>query len=528
MNFTRRSGAVVAVAAVLCLPLVSCGDNSRPESKRAVAAPAGLEKFYNQTPDWGSCASYSSPDEQLAPDLQCARISVPIDYAKPDGPTAKIALSRAKASGTEAGTKIGSLLFNPGGPGVSGLWQASSATGTPVSARFDRIGFDPRGVGASQPAIRCLSPKEADADRADPDIDMSPAGIAEIEQEHRDYAAKCVQNTRDGKALLEHVGTREVVQDMDVIRGVLGDDKLNYVGYSYGTRLGWAYAEKFPDKVRAMVLDGAVGPDQDQVQEALGQSEGFQKVFEAFAVSCAQKPDCPLGQDPELASDVFRKLVTPLQQHPVPTPKDKRGLSYGDAMTGVQQAMYAPSLWGLLTVGLRGLHDGNGDALLLLADQYDGRAQNGSYSNTTPAFRAISCVDGPPLTDRAVVDKLDVDTRKLAPFTDDGHGTGHAPLDLCAFWPVPSTSAPHTLSAESLRSRGLPKLVVVSTTDDPATPYQNGVRLADQLGAALITFRGDQHTVVFGSGINCVDEAVISYLVDLTAPEPRLSCTEKN
>lgn len=496
------------------MPLAACG--TRHETTVPTTDP--LAKFYSQQLNWGSCAGFASPDDELSGDLQCTRLTVPIDYTKPTGPTAQIAMSRAKASGT----KIGSLLINPGGPGASGLGMASTATGGPISAQFDRIGFDPRGIGASTPLIGCLKPAEADAQRQQPDWDNSPAGVTRQVQEHKDYAAKCKQRTPDD--FLEHVGTREVAHDMDVMRAALGDAKLNYLGYSYGTRIGWTYAETFPGKVRAMVLDGAVDPNQDPVQESLGQSAGFQKVFEAFAANCAQKPDCPLGSDPSQASDVFRKLTVPLEDHSVPT-KDPRGLSYGDAITGVQQALYSPDLWPPLIKGLRELRDGHGDTLLKLADAYDGRRGDGTYDNIQDAFNSVRCVDDPPIGDQATVDNLDVKARQAAPFLDDGKGTGHAPLDLCSYWPVKPTAGPHKLDPAALKAKGLPKLVVVSTTDDPATPYQQGVDLANQLGASLITYKGNQHTVTFSSGVKCVDEAVIDYFVDLTAPQAGLTCS---
>ena len=318
--------------------------------------------------------------------------------------------------------------------------------------------------------------------------------------------------------LLGHVGTREVIQDMDVMRAVLGDPKLSYLGYSYGTRLGSAYAEKFPQNVRALVLDGAVDSSQDPVQESLRQAAGFQGVFTAYATDCAKNADCPLGTDPAQAVARFRELVGPLEQTPAPT-ADPRGLSYNDAITGVQQALYSDELWEILTQGLSELRGGNGDTLLQLADMYDGRRQDGTYANTQDAFNAIRCVDDPRITDPAVTGRQDSEYRKAAPFLDDGKGTGAAPLELCAAWPVPNTSTPHRISAP-----GLPPTVVVSTTDDPATPYQAGVDLAAQLGADLITFRGNRHTAALVAGDRCLDDAVINYLVDLATPAPGLTC----
>ncbi|MFE3545705.1 alpha/beta hydrolase [Nocardia sp. NPDC059177] len=509
-----QRGRLVVLLGAICAVIVSgcSATESAAPSTPLPPAPAGLDRFYQQQIDWGSCAEYGGPDDRLPPNAECARITVPVDYANPDGATAQIALSRIPAGGE----KLGSLLMNPGGPGVSGLSMIGIGTRTPLAERFDRVGFDPRGVGSSLPAIVCLTPQQADSERAEPPLDNDPAGIAAAEADNREYADRCAERT--GADLLAHVGTREVIQDMDVIRAVLGDAKLSYLGYSYGTRLGSAYAEKFPQNVRAMVLDGAVDSSQDPVQESLRQAAGFQGVFDAYSADCAQHAECPLGTDPAQAVARFRELVDPLATTPAGT-ADPRGLSYGDAITGVQQALYTDDLWNVLTQGLTELRAGQGDTLLQLADLYDGRREDGTYANTQDAFNAIRCVDDPRVTDPAVVGRQDTEYRKAAPFLDDGKGTGAAPLELCASWPVPNTSTPHRISAP-----GLPATVVVSTTDDPATPYQAGVDLAAQLGADLITFRGNRHTAALVAGDTCLDDAVIDYLVELAAPAEGLTC----
>ncbi|MCZ4556866.1 alpha/beta hydrolase [Rhodococcus maanshanensis] len=524
MPILRRVPVVLAVGALVVAMAAGCGSVVDGAAKGeaagrtagafapgAGAVPAGLEEFYTQTPQWESCEGYSTDGMPLASSLECAEITVPVDYADPTGDTAKIAISRSQATGP----KIGSVLVNPGGPGASGLAMATDGGGTALGDRFDVIGFDPRGIGASTPQVRCLTPPETDAQRADPGVDMSPEGIARTEAKNADYARKCAERT--GAEFLEHVGTREVVRDMDVIRSVLGDEKLSYLGYSYGTRLGSSYAETFPANVRAMVLDGALDPNQDQVQEVVLQAAGFQKAFDAFAADCAQSDDCPLGTDPARFSARFKELVDPLVDKPADT-TDPRGLGYRDAITGVQQALYSQNLWGMLRGGLSSLADGHGDTLLQLADTYEGRQEDGSYSNIEDVFNAVRCVDDPPVTDRAEAGAADTEFRRAAPFLDDGRGTGNAPLDTCAFWPVPSSGSPHTIDAP-----GLPHLVVISTTEDPATPYQAGVELAKQLGASLITYRGTQHTVAM-SGVSCVDDPVVEYLTELTEPQPDLTC----
>ncbi len=490
-------------------------DPGRAEPAEPVATgpvPEGLDEFYAQKLEWEDCGPYETETESELDDaLECARVSVPLDYANPDGETAEIAVSRMRASGAP----LGSLLINPGGPGASGLAMAGIAQNTEIGERFDVVGFDPRGVGASTPQVRCLTDAEIDADRTEDDVDRTPEGVARAEERNRDYADTCAE--RAGVDLLAHVGTREVVRDMDVIRSVLGDEELNYLGFSYGTRLGSTYAETFPANVRAMVLDGALDPEQDPVEEVIAQAAGFQVAFDAFVADCVTSAECPLGTDPAQAVARFRALVDPLIGNPAAT-TDPRGLSYRDAITGVQQGLYTQNLWGPLRGGLSSLADGTGDSLLMLADLYEGRADDGTYSNLGDAFTAIRCMDDPPVTDPAVAGESDMRYRQAAPFLDDGRGTGLAPRDVCAFWPAPATGEPHTISAP-----GVPPIVVVSTTEDPATPYQAGVDLAAQLGGSLVTYRGNQHTVVL-DGVGCVDDAITDYLVDLTVPADGLTC----
>jgi pimeloyl-ACP methyl ester carboxylesterase len=462
---------------------------------------------------WGPCR-LGEDVGKLPRGAQCGTLTVPVDYAKPDGETASISLIRFPANGS----KIGSLVINPGGPGESGIGAAADLLDSlppEVRERFDLVGFDPRGVGSSTPAVRCNTDAENDADRADPQVDYSPAGVAHIEDTEKQFVARCVDKV--GKNFLANVGTVNVAKDLDQLRAALGDAKLTYLGYSYGTRIGAAYAEAFPDKVRAMILDGAVDPMADPIQSNIAQATAFQEAFDDYAADCAKSPKCPLGTDPAKAVDVYKNLVDPLVTKPAHT-DDPRGLGYSDAVIGTIIALYSPGIWKHLTEGLTDLAAGHGDTLLMLADAYMDRDDNGHYTNANDALIAINCVDEPPITDRAKVIEEDRRTREVAPFLSYGAFTGDAPLDTCAFWPVPPTSSPHQVSAP-----GLPPTLVVSTTGDPATPYQAGVDLAKQLGGGLLTFDGTQHTVVF-EGEACVDKYAAAYLIDLTLPPPNAKC----
>jgi hypothetical protein len=258
-----------------------------------------------------------------------------------------------------------------------------------------------------------------------------------------------------------------------------------------------------------MVLDGALDPNQSLVDRSVAQAAGFQRAFNAFAAWCAARPRCPLGDDPKQATAAFKKLALPTIDTAIPLP-DGREMSYNDVMTGTLQALYSQQLWDPLRLGLIELGNGQGRVLELLADLYEGRQDDGTYQYTLDAFTAIGCVDDKPVTDRAEVLEADKRARQVAPFRDDGHGP-NAARDPCAFWPVPFTSAPHEPHVT-----GLPPVLVVSVTGDPATPYQAGVNLAKALGARLLTVQGTQHTVAL-QGTPCVDEIVGRYLIDPAA-----------
>lgn len=474
-----------------------------------------------QPVSWTPCRSSNGATEILGGAL-CGKLAVPIDYGRHSGgDVAALAMIRFPATGN----KVGSLVINPGGPGESGIEAALGVFQTlpkRIHERFDLVGFDPRGVGASRPAIWCNSDADNDGLRSEPSVDYMQAGVAHIEDETKQFVGRCV--AKMGKNFLENVGTTNVAKDLDLIRVALGDDKLTYLGYSYGTRIGAAYAEAFPQNVRAMILDGAVDPNADPIEADLRQAKGFQDAFNDYAGNCAKAPRCPLGTNPADAVEVYHSLIDPLVDSNNPMvgkpahTNDPRGLSYSDAIVGTIMALYSPTLWHHLTDGLSELAGGRGDTMLALADMYMRRDPHGHYSNATDARVAINCVDQPPITDRTRIIDEDRRSREVAPFMSYGKFTGHAPLGTCAFWPVPPTSKPHIVTAP-----GLVPTVVVSTTHDPATPYKAGVDLANQLRGSLLTFDGTQHTVVF-QGDNCVDDYVTAYLLGGTTPPSGAKC----
>jgi pimeloyl-ACP methyl ester carboxylesterase len=499
-----KIGVLVTTAALL---LAGC--SNVVDGRAVISAPRPGTPI-----QWGPCEASASDKTRLPAGAECGMLSVPVDYSKPDGDVAQIAMIRFKATGQ----KTGSLVVNPGGPGESGVEAAASMVSTlpqSLRERFDLVGFDPRGVANSSPAAWCNSDADNDRLRADPTVDYTPEGVAHLENENKKFVQRCVDKM--GKDFLANLGTANVAKDLDAIRASLGDEKLTYLGYSYGSRIGALYAEDYPDKVRAMILDGAVDPNADQIEEEIRQAAAFQKAFDNFAADCAASPECPLGTDPAKAVDVYKSLVDPLVEQPAKT-RDPRGLSYNDAIVGTILPLYSPSLWRHLTQALSELKEGTGDTMLAMADLYMGRDENGHYNNSTDVRVAVNCVDKPHITDRAKIVEEDRRTREAAPFLSYGEFTGHAPLDTCAFWPVPATGDQHEINVT-----GLPPILVVSTTNDPATPYQAGVELAKQLGGTLLTFDGTQHTVVF-QGNKCVDDIAARYLVDVTVPPPDTRC----
>ena len=510
-------------------------------AQSSAAVPAGLETFYSQQLSWGPCANYAESADQKerykSASLQCARLTVPLSYDDPTGPTVTVGVLRRVA--TDPSGRIGSAVFDPGGPGVSGMdtvatlnvtsekptdaEKVTNASVAELNQRFDLVGLDPRGVGASRPAVGCQTDAEWDAFRATAWRTRSQAEVDAANAALKSIAEKCVSRTGadegiDGKTFLANIGTRDVAKDLDVLRAALGDNQLTYVGFSYGTSIGTVYAEQFGQNVRALVLDGAVDPNQDAIASSLGQAMGFQHAFDEFAAWCVKQSDCVLGTDADAATQAYQSLVRPLLDTPLAL-KDGRVLSFSDANTGVIQALYVEDLWPTLSIALQKLSEGDGSVVMFLADYYFERDETGHYSPALQAFNAVRCVDGPAITDPAVVTKFNADYAAAAPFQASGDPPG-AVNDICAYWPVPPTMQPHVANAP-----GLPQVLVISTTGDPATPYQQGVDLAKDLNAVLLTVEGTSHTAYLGAGNSCVDDIVNTYLITLELPAEGTTCS---
>ncbi|MFG3099582.1 alpha/beta hydrolase [Streptomyces sp. NPDC048182] len=475
------------------------------------ATPAALAPYYGQRLRWRDCG---------APGFQCATMKAPLDYAKPDTGDIRLAVARKKATGP--GKRIGSLLVNPGGPGGSavGYLQQYAGIGYPaeVRARYDMVAVDPRGVARSEP-VECLDGREMDAYTQ---TDTTPDDAGEQDElvgAYKKFAEGCGANA---PKLLRHVSTVEAARDMDVLRAILGDSRLNYVGASYGTFLGATYAGLFPKRAGRLVLDGAMDPALPARRLNLEQTAGFETAFQSFAKDCARRTDCPLGAKgtpPATIGKNLKSFFTRLDSRPVPTgDADGRKLTESLATTGVIAAMYDEGAWQQLRESLASaMKEKDGAGLLILSDSYYEREADGGYSNLMSANAAVNCLDLPAAfsTPDEVREALP-SFEKASPVF--GEGLAWSSLN-CTYWPVAPTGEPHRIEAA-----GAAPVVVVGTTRDPATPYPWAKALAAQLSSGhLLTYDGDGHTA-YGRGSACIDTAINTYLLRGTPPKNGKRC----
>jgi pimeloyl-ACP methyl ester carboxylesterase len=478
---------------------------SSPSSRvRFGKGPAGhgLGRFYRQHVTWRPCGGGD----------QCATIWVPLDYAKPDGPAITLAAKRQPAG--DPAHRQGSLFINPGGPGESGI-DYVSYVGFPASVTnvYDIVGFDPRGVGKSTP-VDCLSDSELDQFlAADPTPD-NPAEVARFQRLWAHYARGCQQ--RSG-ALLPHVSTVEAARDLDILRAVVHDGKLNYFGASYGTYLGATYAGLFPTHVRRMVLDGAVDPLAGARTTSINQAAGFETALTAYLHYCVEQGSCPLGSSVDAARSRLIGFFKQVDKFPLPTTSGRR-LTEGLALTGVILPLYSRDFWRYETIALQqAIASGRGDTLLALADTYAARTPDGSYKNNSmEVFSAVMCLDHP---EHETLAQIERDRRQfVARSPTFGPSQMWSPYG-CSHWPVKATE-PHP----SYAAKGAPPIIVIGTTRDPATPYEQAVRLSHDLSSGvLLTRDGDGHTA-YASGNTCIDDTVNAYFVNGRVPPDGRRC----
>ncbi|MEU2538871.1 alpha/beta hydrolase [Streptomyces iakyrus] len=455
---------------------------------------------------WGRCKATA---EGPAPssDWQCATLKVPLDWSEPDGETIGLGLIRAKARG---GDRVGSLLFNFGGPGASGVSMMPSYAPTVSSLRerYDLVSWDPRGVGASE-GVRCRGDKEIQAAES---VDVSPDTPAEEKayfEDAADFGEGCRKNA--GK-LMAHVSTADSARDMDRIREVLGDPRMNYFGISYGTELGGTYAHLFPKKVGRMTLDAVVDPGADTVGHAQNQARGFQRALNGYLAST--------GQDPEEGTRKIADLLRRIDARPLPGGTPGRKLTQTLAVTGIILPLYSRDSWPTLTSALGAAERGDGSELLALADRYNERDPSGRYGTTTHSQRVISCLDDRQRPTTAETKRLLPRFEKISPVF--GTFLGWDTAGWCHDWPVPGQHDTPEVSAP-----GAAPVLVVGNTGDPATPYEGARRMADELGkgvGVMLTWRGEGHGA-YGSGSDCVDSTVNAYLLDGTVPKDGKVCS---
>ncbi|HLL32783.1 MAG TPA: alpha/beta hydrolase [Streptomyces sp.] len=521
-----RTGAVLLAAAALVLSACSTGSSTSSVGSAARAAQAGeaaltalpratpsaLASYYGQKLSWRACG---------APGFECATLRAPLDYADPGKDDVRLAVARKKATGP--GERLGSLLVNPGGPGGSaiGYLQMYAGIGYPaqVRARYDMVAVDPRGVARSEP-VECLDGPDMDTytqTDVTPDDQRETDGLVDA---YEKFAEGC---GADAPELLRHVSTVEAARDMDILREVLGDERLTYVGASYGTFLGATYAGLFPQRVGRLVLDGAMDPSLPARRMNLDQTAGFETAFQAFAKDCVRQTDCPLGgpgTSPRQAGKNLKAFFDKLDARPIPAgDADGRRLGESLATTGVIAAMYDESAWPQLREALASaMKENDGAGLLVLSDSYYERDGDGAYSNLMFANAAVNCLDLPPSFDGPD------DVRKALPAFEKaspvfGESLAWAALN-CAYWPVAPTGEPHRIEA-----KGAKPIIVVGTTRDPATPYRWAESLAGQLSSGrLLTYDGDGHTA-YGRGSDCVDRTINAYLLRGTPPADGKRCS---
>jgi pimeloyl-ACP methyl ester carboxylesterase len=518
MSVRRRilpaAAVFTATALVLsgCLPLPFLnggGGSNTVNTSTGETVDPDLEAYYDQELTWSN----------LGGGIDETTITVPLDWDAPTGETIEIAVARQRARGTAQG----SLLMNPGGPGGSGydfVRYYGGAVTSDVAAGFDIIGFDPRGVGLST-GIECYTDGDDKDELLYGNFDEpygSQGWIDELTVRQTDWVDACVAGTGD---LLGNLDAMSVARDMDVIRAVLGDEKLTYLGYSYGTYLGAVYAELFPDKVGRLVLDGAVDPLVGDLDALATQMAGFESAYRAFLGYCFAQSNCPFSGSVEAAMQQTEDLLLSVDGQGM-TSSDGRTLDVATAGTGLIQNLYSQGLWSRLVQMLADLEAGDAELTFQSADDYNSRVGPGSYDgNGYDIYTAVTCNEGTlgtdgvtPLEGLAVIDQR-------APYL--GFATAlddYAALDVtCSNWPYPAAEMPTSYSAE-----GAPPIIVIGTTNDPATPYAQAVSLAQQLSSGvLVTYNGEGHTI-YSSGVPCIDDLVDAYFLRGEVPSADPNC----
>lgn len=497
-----RKYSVALVALCLAVSLALAGkwsDRNRPDAQETVrptpkesilTGAEALDAYYNQVLKWTACKD----------GFDCSTLNVPLDYKHPEGESIALSVVRLQANNA-----VGSLLLNPGGPGGSGIEYVRAATyvvSQNLIKRYDIVGFDPRGVGESTP-VKCLTDAQTDEIIA---ADGSPDNQVEIDRIvalNKQFANACAKKSPD---LFRFVDTVSAARDMDILRSALGDDKLNWLGKSYGTFLGATYAELFPHRVGRMVLDGVIDPALTNEALSYGQALGFEDALRRFIADCSTHDDCPLDASRAVAYQQVAGMLNSLDEQPVQL-NNGRIITEAMAFIGVLGSLYDKQYgWPQLRSNLSEALESSFDGLATSLDLYISRGSDGKYTdNSNDAIATINCLDRPDRASIRQTRNLVKSWRKDAPLF--GEYLAWSNLS-CTYWKTPATSKPHKISAN-----GAPNILLVGTTHDPATPYVWAQSLAKQLAdATLLTLDGDGHTA-YMQGSVCIDRAVDRYFL---------------
>ncbi|WP_152521252.1 alpha/beta hydrolase [Nocardiopsis ganjiahuensis] len=537
------AGALVTALATGC-SLIPAIQETQENITGQVESAGALQRLRTQNLNWGPCYSSSDVDEILEfwdvdedwqRNLECGVMVAPLDYRDPEQYRLRIALIRQPATGTDE-QRRGSLVLNPGGPGGTGQDMLFDEILSPeIREAYDLVSFDPRGVGASNP-VACHEAEdgvwaEEGTDRwedllawdLEPD-DLSDTDLQELDEAAREYAEVCAEE--EGEDFLAHLGSLDVAHDMDLLREALGEDELNYVGYSYGTHLGAVYADAYPDRVGAMVLDGGVDLAISPADTLVEQLAGFQATWELFVEDCAATRNNCAFSGPDRATGEMQQILGDLDEDPLvmhdPVWAEEKVVVDGDIMLDItMQALYSEDMWPDLSDALADLDAGDHQRaayfvsyLYMVAYGHpDEEFDEADLVNAETARTAVECADHP-------VDATAVDTSDHRDLMERAHdasalfgGLAVWPLMVCSHW-VEAEAAPTGFTAPDA-----PPIVVIGTVGDPATPYGWSQSLAERLASAtLVTYEGSGHGV-YGFGLNdCVDEVIDTYILEGVTP----------
>ena len=494
--FVLRRGFLVGSFLLL---VTACGGTGSSSDTTSPAVPdSTVASEGSPTPSVGGKLSWkpcSKSDD--AEKISCATFKVPFDYSNPSLGDFELKVVRRAAN--KPSQRIGSMLVNPGGPGFGGSYLPENATSYFSGAlldRFDIIGWDPRGTGESKPFVDCV-------DNYDEYFAVDPTPEDEAEKTALIDASKKFSDECGKKSgeILPYVSTNNTVRDMDRLRAALGEQKITYFGFSYGSELGATWATMFPSTVRAAALDGATDPDADYMEGGLQQAAGFERELTRFLARCSKNKLCPFYNAGE-AEQAFDSLMASLDEKPLTVRKDRAKVNQAVALTAVSQAMYSSSMWDQLENSLASAQKGDGSGLLSLYDQYYQRTGDGTYGNELEAFNAILCLDDPGPMTIEETETFIPQFQKVAPRLWAGFAGGYG----CVFWPAKADRR------IDITGKNAGPIVVVGTTGDAATPLESSRKMAEKLeDGRLIVVTADRHT---GYGENdCVTSSVDSYLI---------------